>query len=546
MNERTLTSEVAKPPAMPFASGTLQRKCACGQHTIAGGECDSCRKEKSHARLQRSSSSDLRGRTSDSRNSFAVPPIVHQVLSSPGQPLDAATRDFFEPRIGTVPGDSKLMSNVSVPQKLSISEPGDFHEREADRVADRIIESPASSQQRRARDGAQPLFDLSRIRIHADERAAESAAAVNALAFTVGNQIVFGSGSFSPNSPSGRRLLAHELAHTFQQSEPSSHHSGFPLQRTPISLMRACASTTVCKDVKTPLQLLKEAGTESKDRRDERKRLCGKVPEDPGCRGDGHAARAVELEKLLSAYDPARLKNAKGIFVDKDLEADFGSLTTSCAKFMPPLAPDGSCIVVPAKMEQDAATFNSTTGPLTIDGMERGQWRERVLEKLVHEAGHVDFRTSFLKSFSDKFSTTTPNILGKQRPTCKADQDSQVNVFQSLNELTAMVQEFPLRTDRIKTSVSLPTQAAKDAEMKEWTDHRITGTSQSITNSIKVVRCLCDCKDADAVIQETIKFATASWTESERKDLHSQMLDPKWSGLNLDWPFDASGAPKAP
>lgn len=89
-----------------------------------------------------------------------VPPIVHEVLRSPGQPLDAATRAFMEPRFG---------------------------------------------------------HDFSRVRVHTDAKAAESARAVNALAYTVGNSLVFGARLYAMETSAGRRLLAHELAHVVQQ-----------------------------------------------------------------------------------------------------------------------------------------------------------------------------------------------------------------------------------------------------------------------------------------------------------------------------------------
>lgn len=94
-----------------------------------------------------------------------APPIVDRVLNSPGRPLDKATRDYFEPRFG---------------------------------------------------------YDLGKIRIHSDAQAAESARAVNALAYTVGDRIAFASGHYAPQSSAGRRLLAHELAHTIQQSGPGA------------------------------------------------------------------------------------------------------------------------------------------------------------------------------------------------------------------------------------------------------------------------------------------------------------------------------------
>ena len=59
--------------------------------------------------------------------------------------------------------------------------------------------------------------DFSRVRIHADSRAAESARAVDAQAYTVGRDVVFGSGQYSPGTGEGKRLLAHELTHVVQQ-----------------------------------------------------------------------------------------------------------------------------------------------------------------------------------------------------------------------------------------------------------------------------------------------------------------------------------------
>jgi hypothetical protein len=60
--------------------------------------------------------------------------------------------------------------------------------------------------------------DFSRVRVHADAEAAASARAVNALAYTVGPDLVFGAGRYAPGSAEGRRLLAHELTHVVQQT----------------------------------------------------------------------------------------------------------------------------------------------------------------------------------------------------------------------------------------------------------------------------------------------------------------------------------------
>ena len=66
----------------------------------------------------------------------------------------------------------------------------------------------------------EPRFghDFSQVRVHTDEQAVESAQAVNALAYTVGRDVVFGMGQYAPETRDTRRLLAHELAHVIQQT----------------------------------------------------------------------------------------------------------------------------------------------------------------------------------------------------------------------------------------------------------------------------------------------------------------------------------------
>jgi hypothetical protein len=68
----------------------------------------------------------------------------------------------------------------------------------------------------------EPRFghDFGRVRVHTDASAAESARAVNAQAYTVGHQVVFGENRYAPATHAGRQLLAHELAHTIQQRDP--------------------------------------------------------------------------------------------------------------------------------------------------------------------------------------------------------------------------------------------------------------------------------------------------------------------------------------
>jgi hypothetical protein len=141
-----LLQQTFPAPAVP----ELRRKCACGGDSKE--ECAECRKNR--LALQRSSS------VSEDAD-LEAPPIVDQVLATPGQPLADSARRTLEPSFG---------------------------------------------------------HDFSGVRVHDDSRAAESASAVNALAYTVGNHVVFGAGQYSPGTTDGNRLLAHELTHTIQQT----------------------------------------------------------------------------------------------------------------------------------------------------------------------------------------------------------------------------------------------------------------------------------------------------------------------------------------
>src|SRR5262245_16560576 len=148
----TVKNRQAVAPGLT-TGGLLQRKCAaCGNHTMAGGECPKC-ENKSRGGLQRKSV--------ESDHGGDAPPIVYEVLNSPGQPLDAGTRSFMEPRFGR---------------------------------------------------------DFSQVRVHTDARAAKSARAVNALAYTVGRDVVFDAGIYEPLTTSGQKVLAHELTHVIQQT----------------------------------------------------------------------------------------------------------------------------------------------------------------------------------------------------------------------------------------------------------------------------------------------------------------------------------------
>jgi hypothetical protein len=143
----TTRSQPIQQPGLspPVSGGLVQRQCACGQHTVAGGECAICRKNREGGR----------------RREDGSPVLVEEVLRSPGVPLDIAIRGNMESRF---------------------------------------------------------QHDFSRVRVHVDSRAARSARTVNALAYSVGRDIVFDAGHFAPHTKTGRQLLATSWRTSFSKA----------------------------------------------------------------------------------------------------------------------------------------------------------------------------------------------------------------------------------------------------------------------------------------------------------------------------------------
>jgi hypothetical protein len=88
-------------------------------------------------------------------------------------------------------------------------------------------QSPALSLDTATRAAMEPRFgrDFGDVRIHTGRQAEASAGAVDANAYTIGRDIVFGPGRYAPHTVEGRRLLAHELTHVVQQgASPGSRN----------------------------------------------------------------------------------------------------------------------------------------------------------------------------------------------------------------------------------------------------------------------------------------------------------------------------------
>jgi len=159
---------------------------------------------------------------------------------------------------------NRYVQRVIAQPKLKVSQPGDIFERDADRMADMIMQMQKPANSNRAEvprithvpydsimhpnfqpvsyGEGQPLtlpertffesrfgHDFSQVQIHANVMAAESAEAIGAKAYTIGQNIAFGAGQYNPGTDAGKQLIAHELTHVIQQQ--GSNNEGSLIQR---------------------------------------------------------------------------------------------------------------------------------------------------------------------------------------------------------------------------------------------------------------------------------------------------------------------------
>ena len=470
----------------------------CACGAAASGKCASCQEKEM---LQRASAHSRQTQCTDGD----TPAIVGEVLRSPGHALDPVTRQHFESRFN---------------------------------------------------------HDFGHVRVHSDARAAESAQAVDALAYTVGRDVVFGSGRYAPQSDDGRKLLAHELTHVLQQAGSTVHggHSlrlGDPsssLEReadaaaagagavheahgTPTAssgvVQRVCSKDPECQPEKpselpgsavkgSPTHFDKSVEREEKKTAVKKKRKtpeeireehCSKEPPDPECTSDGHGRRAVAIEEVFRSFIATQSKTVTGIFVDMDMASAIGGRFTSCSNFTPEIEGD-RCIFIPDSLEQDAAKY--LKGEKKIDGMSREDWLTDSLSTLTHEFEHAHFREKFPKT--------------KPRP----EACDFASVRRELSELAAEMSEFPVHY----RALAKKSWTERRSGLEAWFKYKLTQPQrhgETIAGILKAIRCRCECDDVDAYIKSVVKFTTENWTEVERNTFHTELRNPRWK---LDWPIE--------
>lgn len=464
--------------ARPRRVATSDRRGGPGTTALVQRKCAACEEQDEASVVQRSAEWPQAG------TSQPAPEAVTAELRAPGRPLDARVRSAFQRRTG---------------------------------------------------------WDLSQVRIHTGAQAGASARAIGARAYTSGWHVVFADEAYTPETRSGRALLAHELTHVVQQTRGSAGGAG-PLRigasdtvaereadavaqrvtagelpgATPGSaprgtLQRACLSAATCAGPIAGSASEFGAREESFEAR-ARARRARMSP--ARARANGHTGRARQLERFLDAHAPGLRVNIHGIFLDFDLSPDTGALTMACDQMTPPIqGATKPCVFVHGAFNQEASAFMNTTRP-TIGGVSREDWRVATLQTLTHEIQHV--------IFDNAVRPAPPGAGGCSRAT----------VAHELSEMNAIISEFPTVFRAIPAGAAAGSTA--QTRLDRWFQSVITNPSESIQGILKTMRCACDCSEVDAWVIDTFNFVASSWTAAERTAFNTELRRAVWG---LGWPL---------
>ena len=499
MSERVQSNITQHAPTSftPASQGVLQRQCACGNHTMGGGQCAECAKNNSglQRKLAIGASNDPLEQEADR--------VAGQVMAAPAHsPVSVAP-----PRI----------------QRFSGSSNGQIDEAPAS--VDQALASLGRPLEPTLRQDMEQRFghDFSRVRVHSDVAAEQSAQDVNAQAYTVGRDLVFAGGQYEPDTAGGRRLLAHELAHVVQQS-------GFGNPSKEPFVQRACLPESECATPKEKPRAgsAKQFGKEM-ERQEAPKRAEKRQQTPEMAQAGGHGRRAVEVEKLFQEHLPNLRQLIHSVFVDDTLPSDAVAGLVNCLKWAEEALPQGadktafegadrSCIRIPKQLENEAALYNRRSPNLTAELRDELRlWLNwKVVRVLTHEVTH------------ERFNETNITFPSNQKNCTKE------TLALELSELAAVISEFPI-------------VEGLTSDMREaWANDRLIDPRQKkdpgegIFGPILDIRCSCECGDADALIRAAFTLASSSWTADEKKEFHAYMKRGKGKELGAYWPYEAS------
>jgi hypothetical protein len=392
-------------------------------------------------------------------------PSAGAAFTAPGQPLDADSRAYFEPRFGRALGE---------------------------------------------------------VRLHTDAAARRSADTIDARAFTVGTHIVFGD-RYVPASAASRSLLAHELVHVIQQGGGQRGDSATgavaiaaiaPTAQAAL-VQRACRSPAQCATASTGDAAGFGADVEAQE---EALALAsgGTVPAAGGpasCLLPRHGQRATHFEALATGagLGASFAPNTDGYFINACLAADDGALNTTCGNFRGG-APAGTqashtCVQVHAADEDLAQRLQAQPRPLGDADLRRFLW---IVSTVTHESQHNIFDAN-------------PAAIVPAAADCNVNSPvpSGGTVEERLSEISAETAEFHVYFRNAQLS---PSASARNALASEEHDIASRG-GENILGNIRSLQCACNCDTVDRFVEQVFAQASTSWTADEQLEFKRGMTD---------------------
>ena len=255
------------------------------------------------AAKQRSSEPTVRSRAARTKDVHPAAIVQRAMIS----PRSLTSRDVLQLQrtIGNQAVQRLLgQAGPTAVKSHSSTEPSEVPEgvgrAEVPSIVNEVVRSPGQALEPASRDFMESRFqhDFSAVRVHTGSEAAEAARTIQARAFTVGPNIVFGHGEFAPGTTEGKQLMAHELSHVIQQrSNPMT--AGRVVQRQPSALEQSTSQAERGNLRVLTLEHVKKLSPEDVEK--EFKEKPGKIPVDEVKFGPGIADGIKEGLKSLAA-----------------------------------------------------------------------------------------------------------------------------------------------------------------------------------------------------------------------------------------------------
>lgn len=484
MSTTAAVQTTGKATSAPAPGPVVQRRCACGGSAGYSGDCEDCRSRKLIGRSIRKKPAVGNPHDAYEREADRV---AHAVMRTTGENRSTGS------------GHDRPISSIQ--RRIGRTDEG------AAVTVPSIVEEVLASSGRPLEKDARAFFerkfghDFGHIRIHTENRAAQSADAIDALAYTNGHHIVFAQGRYRPQDSGGLRLLAHELTHTIQQGA---------LHEAPIQ--RQCLTGRTCTE---PIAGDPGRFNSSESAAEEGSRATreAEARSDPATAAvSGHGRRAVHLEALAAA-EGMDLSPVYGVLVDRDMAPSSGASAGRCGslegvvpRFTGPR--HAACVFVPEDMERGAGEAMATPRPDRIAGFPREAWIQWIREVFAHEIQHIRYDAATHPDLGTSCSRST--TLYRDRTGYAYTLDFY------LSELSAIVAEFDPLFASVRRSTRAGDYGALLDNLQTAYTHHVFNPGESISGILTAIRCHCDCADADAFVRDTFEFTSSAWSDTTR------------------------------